>query len=95
MISMHIQYMTSSTQQCKHILLLLYKVVDVSIVLLLRSIQSAHLCYTIMDGYIRYFGSLTHIVCNQDPTFISRLAPYICQELHIKILKVNVPSQTF
>ena len=45
-----------------------------------------------MNGYIKYFGFPFHIICDQDPTFMSSLAQYILQHFGIKILTVGITN---
>ena len=66
-----------------HILVLLCEVSNYMVALPLMSTR------TPQKGYLAYFGPPTHIVCGQDPAFISSLMEAFVTQLNIKVILVS------
>ena len=64
-----------------HILVLLCEVTNYMVALLLMSTRTPHILDAFQKGYLAYFGPPTHIVCDQDPAFVT--------QLNIKIILVS------
>ena len=91
-ISKNFKYTPSSTKQYNNILVLLCEVPNVLIAKTLKSFQTADACTAIMDCYIKYYGSPTHIICDQNQAFMLNLAQSFFQHFGITILTVCITN---
>ena len=56
-----------------HILVLLCEVTNYMVALPLLSTRTPHFLDAFQRGYLTYFGPPTHVVCDQDPAFVTQL----------------------
>ena len=87
-LSMDIKQMTVNGGY-SHILVLLCEVTNFMVALLLRSTRTQHILDVFQKGYLAYFGPPTHIVCDQDPAFMSSLMEAFVTHLNIKVILVS------
>ena len=85
-ISMDFKYMPCSSKQYRYIFVLLCEVTNFIIALPLKTTQAADVCTAILEGHIKSFGSHAHIICDEDPVFMSCLEQYFFQQLGFKIV---------
>ena len=53
--------------------------------------KASEVCKVLFKTFIRYFGSPTHIVTDQDPAFMSSLCQYFLKDFGMKLVTV-VPT---
>ena len=82
--------MPCSTKQYKCILVFLCEVTNFLQALPLKTTQTLDVCAA--NGYIKYIGSPTHIICDQSPAFMSSILQYFFHTFGIKILTVSVTN---
>ena len=87
-LSMDIKQMTVNGGY-SHILVLLCEVTNFMVVLPLWSTRTQHILDVFQKGYLAYFGPPTHIVCDQDPAFMSSLMEAFVTHLNIKVILVS------
>ena len=87
-ISMDIKQMPAN-KGYSHILVLLCEVTNYMVALPLMSTRTPHILDAFQRGYLAYFGPPTHIICDQDPAFISSLMEAFVTQLNIKIVLVS------
>lgn len=88
-LSMDIKHMPRSKSGYKFILVLLCEVSNFIVCVPLKNTQATTCCKAIMDNFIRYFGSPTHITCDLDPAFTSSICQYFMQKFDIKMVTVS------
>ena len=72
-----------------HILVLLCEVTNYMVALPLMSTRTPHILDAFQRGYLAYFGPPTHVVCDQNPAFISSLMEAFVTQLNIKVILVS------
>ena len=72
-----------------HILVLLCEVTNYMVALPLVSTRTPHILDAFQRGYLAYFGPPTHVVCEQDPAFVSSLMEVFVTQLNIKVILVS------
>ena len=87
-ISMDIKQMPVN-KGYSHILVLLCEVTNYMVALPLMSTRTPHILDAFQKGYLAYFGSPTHIVCDQDTAFTSSLMEAFVTQLNIKVILVR------
>ena len=87
-ISMDIKQMPVN-RGYSHILVLLYEVSNYMVALPLSSTRTQNISEAFQRGYLAYFGPPTHIICGQDPAFISSLMEAFVTQLNIKVILVS------
>ena len=70
------------------ILVILCEVTNFIVALPLSSTKIQHISDVFEKGYLAYYGSPTHIICDIDPTFTSSLMEAFSRQLNIKIIIV-------
>ena len=70
---MDFKHMPKSTSNYKFILVLLCKVSIFIVVEYTKANNAPEVCKVLFKTFIRYFGSTTHIVKDQNPAFMSSL----------------------
>ena len=88
-ISMDVKEMVNSTNGYKYILVILCEVSNFMVALPLRSDTAKEVCDSLMNGYVKYFGTPTHIICDKDPSFMSSMCGYFYQQLGIQLITVS------
>jgi hypothetical protein len=78
-VSMDIKHMPKAGKY-SYFLLLMCEVSNFIVVQPLKSCQAAEIVKTLFHTYSRYFGTPTHIICDQDPAFTSSLVKYMTQQ---------------
>ena len=76
-----------------HILVLLCEVSHYMVALPLHSTRIQHILEVFQRGYMAYVGPTTHIICDQDPAFISSLIEAFALKLNINIILVSPTNQ--
>ena len=71
-ISMDIKQMPVN-RGYSHILVLLCEVSNYMVALPLSSTRTQNILEAFQRGYLAYFGTPTHIICDQDPAFTTSL----------------------
>ena len=61
----------------------------------LQTLKTPEICEAIKQGFIRYFDPPTHIMCDQDPAFMSGLAHYFFKQFGIRIITVSTTNHQF
>ena len=87
--SMDIKHMPPGVQNFAYILVMLCEVSNYMIAVPLRSTRTPEVCEAILKNCIAYFGPPSHIICDQDPAFMSTLATYFFAQHNIKIWTVG------
>ena len=87
-ISMDIKQMPAN-KGYSHILVLLCEVTNYMVALPLMSTRTPHILDAFQRGYLAYFGPPSHIICDQDPAFVSSLMEAFVTQLNIKIVLVS------
>ena len=59
---------------------------------LLCIVQTSEICEAIKHGFIGYFGPPTHVMCDQDPAFMSSLSQYFMACFGIKVITVSTTN---
>jgi hypothetical protein len=91
-ISMDIKYMPPSSTQHRFILVMLCEVTNYVVAMPMRTTKTPEVCKNILNGFIKYYGTPSHIVCDRDPSFLSSLAQYFFSQFKIKLLTVSVTN---
>ena len=92
MVSMDIKYMPKGHSGFKYLLVLICETSNFIVVEPLRSTDATHICKALERHYIRYFGSPTHIVCDQDPAFTSGLMHALTLKYNTKLITVGTTN---
>jgi hypothetical protein len=88
-LSMDIKTMQTSESGFEHILILLCEVSNYMVAIPLKSASAVEVCQAILSGFVRYFGTPTHIVCDKDPAFMSTFCEYFFQQMGINIVTIG------
>jgi hypothetical protein len=91
-LSMDIKHMNTSSDGYNFILILLCEVSNFIVAIPLKKAQTKEICKAIMNGYIKYFGTPTHIIGDQDPAFLSNLAKFFFGMFDIKLVTVSTTN---
>ena len=75
-----------------HILVLLCEISNFMVALPLHSTRTQTILETFQKGYIAYFGTPSHIICDQDPAFTSTLMEAFAEHLKIKMVMVSTTN---
>ena len=84
-ISMDIKHMPPSKVKFHYILVMLSEASNFMVAAPMKTTTAPEICNTIMDHFIRYFGTPTRIVCDQDPTFMSHLCQWFLHSYGIHV----------
>ena len=87
--SMDIKHMPPGIAGFKYILVLYCEVSNYLIACPMKTAQAPEICQNIIKECIAYFGVPTHIICDQDPAFMSSLSQYMYEQLGIKVVTVG------
>jgi hypothetical protein len=87
--SMDIKHMPPGIRGYHYILAMLCEVSNYLIASPLKTTQTPEVCEAILHSCIAYFGPPSHIICDQDPAFMSSLAQYFFAQHNIKIWTVG------
>jgi hypothetical protein len=87
--SMDIKHMPLSLSKCKFILVLLCEVSNYVILTALQTTSATEVCEALINKLFAYFGTPTHIICDQDPAFLSSIMQYMMQQYDIKMFTVG------
>ena len=74
------------------ILVMLCEISNYMIVEPLHTVQTPEICKAIRCGFIQYFGPPTHVMCEQDPAFMSSLSQYFMAHFGIKVITVSTTN---
>ncbi len=88
-ISMNIKHMPEGMYGYKFILVLLCEVSNFLVACPLRTTKTEEVCEAILNSFIKYFGSPTHIICDQDPAFTSSLCNRFAELFDIHLIFVS------
>ena len=90
-VSMDIKHMppTLGRKPRHFILVLLCEVSNFMVVKALKAVKSTDICTAICKCFIKTFGPPTHIICDQDPAFMSALTQNFFRMFGIRILTVG------
>jgi hypothetical protein len=91
-VSIDIKHMPPSSSRYRFILVILCEVTNYVIAIPLHTTQAPEVCHAFFYGFIKYFGSPTHIVCDQDPSFMSSLFSYFLDNFSMKLFTVSVTN---
>ena len=87
-MSMDIKHMPKS-QGFAFILVMVCEVSNFLVVAPLHSAQTIPVCNAIRQRFIAHYGPPTHIICDQDPAFLSSLAQAFFQHFGIRLITVS------
>jgi hypothetical protein len=87
--SMDIKHMPPTKSKYKFILVLLCEVSNYVILAPLRSTTAEEVCEALIQNLFCYFGTPTHIICDQDPAFLANLMQYMMKQYDIKMLTIG------
>ncbi len=73
----------------RFILVLLCEVFNFLVACPLRTTKTEEVCEAILNSFIKYFGSPTHIICDQDPAFTSSLCNRFAELFDIYFIFVS------
>jgi hypothetical protein len=94
-ISMDIKHMNltqkdkTTGMKYKYILVILCEVSNFLVALPLQTTQATEICSALINGFIAHYGIPTHIICDQDPAFVSSIMTYMCEKTGIKMITVS------
>jgi hypothetical protein len=89
---MDLKHMPISDNKFKYILVLLCEVSNYIILSPLRSTTAPEVCEAIINKLFAYFGTPTHIICDQDPAFLSTIMQYMMKQYDIKMFTVGTTN---
>ena len=87
--SMDIKYMPTASTGHKYILVCIDEVTNYLVVSPMYTTQTPEICHTLINKIFAYFGPPTHIICDKDPAFMSKIAQYLYQEADIKCITAS------
>ena len=87
--SMDIKHMPPGNSGYRYILVLYCEVSNYLIACPMKTTQAPEICQNIIKECIAYFGVPSHIICDQDPAFMSSLSQYMYEQLGIRIITVG------
>ena len=90
-VSMDIKHMppTPGKKPWIYILVLLCEVSNFMVVHGLKAVRSTDICSAIQKSFIKPYGPPTHIICDQDPAFMSALTQNFFRLFGIRVLTVG------
>ena len=88
-ITVDFNYMPKCTSDYKFILVILCEVCNFMIVEYTKTNKAPVVCKVLIKAFIRYFGSPTPIVIDQDPAFMSNLCQYFFNAFGMKLVTVS------
>ena len=77
---------TAGKNPRQFILVLLCEVSNATVVKALKVARSTDICTAIRKCFIKTFGPPTHIICDQDPVFMSALTQNFFRMFRIRVL---------
>ena len=86
---MDFKHIPKSTSNYNFILVLLCEVSNFMVVEYTETNKALEVCTILFKTFIRYFGSPTHIVTDQDPAFMSSLCQYFFKAFGMKLVTVS------
>ena len=89
--SMDIKHMPPGIKGYHYILVMCCEMSNFIVACPLRTTQSPEICMNIIAHWMQYFAMPTHIICDQDPAFLSSLSQYFHEQFKIKV-KVCGPT---
>ena len=87
-ISMDIKHMPGS-KGYRFILVLICEISNFLVVAPLKETQTIQVCEAIKECFIANYGPPTHIICDQDPAFVSSMAQAFFHHFGIRIITVS------
>ena len=87
-ISMDIKHMPGS-KGYRFILVLICEISNFLVVTPLKETQTIQVCEAIKECFIANYGPPTHIICDQDPAFVSSMAQAFFHHFGIRIITVS------
>ena len=91
---MDFKNMYTSTSNYKFMLVLLSKVSNFMVVEYTKINKAPEVCKVLFKTFIRYFGSPTHTVRDQDPAYMSSLCQYFFRAFGMKLITVSPTNHT-
>ena len=93
-VSMDVKYMPPSggKKSYNFILVMLCEVSNFLVVCPLQTARTVEICKAINKSFIKYFSPPTHIMCDQDPAFMSTMAQVFFQHFGIRVIMVSTTN---
>ena len=91
---MDVKYMPPSGGKSSYnfILVMLCEVSNCLVVTPLKAARTMEICTVINNSFIRHFSPPMHIMCDQDPAFMSTLAQVFFQHFGIRVITVSTTN---
>lgn len=91
-MSMDIKHMPKAKSGFKFVLVMLCETTNYIVVEPMKTTEAVEVCRALEKAYIRYFGAPTHIVCDQDPAFMSSLVQAVTLKYNTKLIPVRATN---
>ena len=88
-VAMDIKHMPPSNTGCRYMLLLICELTKFIIAIPIRDTKAESVIEAFKHGFIKYFGTPTHIVCDQDPAFMSHITQWFFNMTGMKPIVVS------
>ena len=83
---------SSGKNSYNFILVMLCEVSNFLVVCPLKTARTIEICKAINKSFIKYFSPPTHIMCDQDPAFMSTMAQVFFQHFGIRVITVSTTN---
>ena len=88
-IHMDIKHMPKSKRGYAFILVILCETTNFLVAIPLKRAQAQEVCEALKDRFIGYFGTPSHLICDQDPAFMASISQYFMEQANIKLITVS------